>query len=127
LVYNVSACYSYVMTLRQDAGYFAATGVTPEIAAYFAALPGWYTAMWTIGAWGSLIASLGLLLGKSWSVPWFIASQLAFIINSVATLLNPKAYEVMGNVGWMWSIATIALGVLVVWYAIAMKRRDVLR
>jgi hypothetical protein len=126
LVYNAAACYSHVQTLRQDASYFAGTGVTPELAAYFAALPYWYIVMWTIGAWGGLVASVGLLLHKSWSVQWFIASQLGFIVNSVATLLNPKAQEVLGSVGQIWSIATIVIGILVVLYSMAMKRRGVL-
>jgi len=39
LFYSAMSCYSHVMTLTQNAGYFRATGVTPEIAAYFAAVP----------------------------------------------------------------------------------------
>ena len=63
---------------------------------------------------------------RSWSVPWFIVSQLAFVINGVATLLNPNAYEVPGSVGWIWSIGTVVLGVRVVLYRIAMTQRGVL-
>jgi hypothetical protein len=127
LVWNAMSCFSHVMTLMQNAAYFRATGVTPEIAAYFAALPAWYVVTWTIGVWGGLLAAVGLLMRKSWAVWWLAASQLAMAVNSVATLLNPDAYEVLGNVGSIGAIAVIALGAFVVLYSMALKRRGVLR
>jgi hypothetical protein len=48
-------------------------------------------------------------------------------VNSVATLLNPGAYEVFGSVGRIWAIATIALGAFLVLYSMAMKRHGILR
>jgi hypothetical protein len=81
LVWNAMSCYSYVMTLRQNDAYFRATGITPEIAAYCAALPAWYVAAWTIGVWGGVLAAAGLLMRKSWAVWWFAASQLATVVN----------------------------------------------
>jgi hypothetical protein len=126
LVWNALSCYSYVMTLTQDESYFRGTGVTPEIAAYFAAVPAWYVVAWTIGVWGGLLAAVGLLIRKSWAVWWFAASQLAMAVNSVATLLNPKA-EVLGKVGSIGAIAVITLGAFVVLYSMPMKRRGVLR
>jgi hypothetical protein len=127
LAYGALSCYSHVMTLTQNAAYFRATGVTPEIAAYFAGVPAWYVAAWTIGAWGGVLAAVGLLMRKSWAVWWFAASQLAMAVNSVATLLNPDAHEALGNVGWIWAVATIALCAFLVLYSTAMKRRGVLR
>jgi len=57
---------------------------------------------------------------------WFAASQLAMAVNGVWTLLNPDAYEVLGNVGWIWAVATIVLSAFLVRYSIAMKRRGLL-
>ena len=34
LAWNAMSCYSHVMTLTQNAPYFRATGVTPQIAAF---------------------------------------------------------------------------------------------
>lgn len=127
LAYSVLSCYSHVMTLTQNAAYFRATGVTPEIAAYFATVPAWYVVTWTIGVWGGLLAAAGLLMRKSWAVWWFAASQLALAVNSVWTLLNPDAYEVLGNVGWIWAVATIGLCAFLMIYSMALKRRGVLR
>jgi hypothetical protein len=127
LIWNAMACVSHVMTLTQNAAYFRSTGVTPQIAAYFAASPAWYVVAWTIGVWGGVVAAVGLLMRKSWTVWWVTASQLAMVINSVATLLNPDAYEVLGNVGWIGAIVRIALGAFLVLYSMAMKRRGVLR
>jgi hypothetical protein len=97
------------------------------MAAYFAAVPAWYVAAWTIGVWGGLLAAVGLLIRKSWAVWWFVASQLAMAVTSVATLLNPEAHEVLGKVGSVGAIAVITLGAFVVLYSMAMKRRGVLR
>jgi hypothetical protein len=127
LVYSAMSCYSHAMTLTENASYFRATGVTPEIAAYFAAVPAWYVVTWTIGAWGGLLAAVGLLVRKSWAVWSFAVSQLAMAANSVWTLVNPDAYEVFGNVGWIWALTTIALCAFLVFYSMAMKRRCILR
>jgi hypothetical protein len=127
LVWNAASCYSYVMTLAQDEGYFRATRVTPEMAAYFATLPGWYVASWTVGVWGGVLAAVGLLLRKSWAAWWFAASQLAMGINSLATVLRPGARDVFGALGSIWAIVTIILGACLVLYSMAMKRRGVLR
>lgn len=127
LVWNVASCYSHVMTLAQNPGYFRAAGVTPEMAAYFASVPAWYVLTWTIGVWGGLIAAFGLLLRKSWAVWWCAASQLAMVVNGLATLLSPLAREVLGRVGAVGAIATIAVAMLLVLYALAMKRRGVLQ
>ena len=126
LVWNALSCYSYVMTLTQNAAYFRAGGITPQIAAYFAAVPAWYVVAWTIAVWGGLVAAVGLLIRKSWTVWWFAASQLAMVINSVATLLNPAA-RVLGRVGSISAIVLIILGAFLVLYSMAMKRRGILR
>jgi hypothetical protein len=127
LVWNAMSCYSQVMTLTQNDAYLRAMRITPEIAAYFAALPAWYVAAWTIGVWGGVLAAVGLLMRKSWAVWWFAASQLAMVVNSVATLLDSEAHEVLGAVGSIMAIATIMLGAFVVLYSVAMKRRGILR
>jgi lysylphosphatidylglycerol synthetase-like protein (DUF2156 family) len=127
LAWNAMSCYSHVMTLTQNAAYFRATGVTPQIAAYFGALPAWYVVAWTIAVWGGVVASAGLLMRKSWTVWSFVASQLAMVINGVATLLNPHARGVLGRVGSISAIVLIILGAFVVLYSMAMKRRGVLR
>jgi hypothetical protein len=127
LVWNAMSCVSHVMTLSQNAAYFRAAGVTPEMAAYFAAVPAWYVVAWTIGVWGGLLAAVGLLMRKSWAVWWCVVSQLAMAVNSVWTLLNPDAYEILGNVGSIGAVAVIAFGAFLVLYAIAMKRRGILR
>lgn len=126
LIWNVASCYSYVMTLSQNSAYFRATGVTPQIATYFASVPAWYVVAWTIGVWGGLLAAVGLLLRKSWALWLVVASQLSMVVNSFATLLNPTAREVLDKVGVIGAIATIAVAIFLVTYALAMKRRNVL-
>jgi hypothetical protein len=126
LIWNAASCYSHVMTLSQNPGYFRATGVTPQIAAYFASVPAWYVVAWTIGVWGGLLAAVGLLLRKSWAAWLVAASQLSMVVNSIATLVNPIAREVLGKVGVIGAIATIVVAILLVSYAAAMKRRGVL-
>ena len=39
VVWNAGSCYSHVMTLTQNAAYFRMAGITPEMAAYLAAVP----------------------------------------------------------------------------------------
>jgi hypothetical protein len=126
VVWNAASCYSYAMTLTQNAAYFRAGGITPEMAAYFAAVPVWYVVAWTIAVWGGLVASVGLLMRKAWTVWWFAASQLAMIINSVWTLVNPDA-KVLGRVGSIGAIVAIILGVFLVLYSMRLKQRGVLR
>jgi len=78
LAWNAVSCYSYVMTLTQNAAYFRATGVTPEIAAYFAAVPAWYVVAWTIGVWGGLVAAeLQSILARRTCSDWRSATGCA--------------------------------------------------
>ena len=126
VVWNAGSCASHVMTLTQNAAYFRAAGITPEMGAYLAAVPAWYVVAWTIAVWGGLVASVGLLMRKSWTVWWFAASQLAMIINSVWTLLNPDA-KVLGRIGSISAIVLIILGACLVLYSMRLKERGVLR
>ena len=118
------SCCSYVPMLTQNAAYFRSTGVTPRIAAYFAAVPARYVVAWTIAVWGGAVAAVGLLMRKSWTVWWLAASQLAMVINGVATLLNLDARELSGRVG---AIVAIILGAFLVLYSLLLKQRGVLR
>jgi hypothetical protein len=77
--------------------------------------------------WGGLLAAVGLLMRKSWAVWWFAASQFAVAVNSVMTLLISEAREVLGIVGSISAIALIILGVFLLLYSMAMKRRGILR
>jgi hypothetical protein len=126
VVWNAGSCYSHVMTLTQSAAYFRMAGITPEMAGYLAAVPEWYVVAWTIAVWGGLVASVGLLMRRSWTVWWFAASQLAMIIISMWTLLNPDA-KVLGRVGSISAIVLIILGAFLVLYSMRLKQRGVLR
>lgn len=126
-LWNGASCYSYVMTLTRSAAYFDATGLTAEMIAYFAALPAWYVAAWTVAVWGALLASLGLLVRRSWAVSLFAISLPGAIVMTAATLLNANTREMFGPVGLAMSAMVVVIGGFELLYSKAMKKTGVLR
>ena len=126
LIWSAASCYSYVMTRTANAGYFESTGLTPEMVAYFGALPAWYIVAWTIGVWSELLATFGLLIRRPWSVWLFAISMPAMLAMSVATMLNEYAREMLGQVGLIFTAMTVFFSVFEVLYSMAMRKNGVL-
>jgi hypothetical protein len=94
---------------------------------YFTTRPLLYDLAANVSVWGGVVAAIGLLMRKSWTVPWVLVSQAAMGLNCIYTLVSPDANKALGAKGSIPAIILMLLGALLVVYTIKMKRRGLLR
>src|SRR5687767_16039535 len=81
VLFNAIGVFDYVMSMTQGASYMASAGMTPAQIAHYQEMPAWMMAVWAIGVWGALIASVLLLLRNKLAVPVFAVSLAAFLVS----------------------------------------------
>jgi len=109
----------------------AQAGRLPDLsadeAAYYAAQPLWFAAMTDIGLLSAIAAAVALLLRSRWAVPLF-ALSIVFIAVTAGYDLAAGTSRMYANQGALAVTLLIwVLAVLQLWYAIAMRKRGVLR
>jgi len=101
--------------------------IKPDEAAYYAAKPMWLSLTTAIATYGSVLASILLLLRKAAAVPVF-ALALAFILLNDGIELARGTSRVYANSGAAIVTGIIAvIAVFMVWYAWKIKQKGVLR
>ena len=128
LLWNGFGAYDFIMSTTQGEEYFVASGMTPEMIAYFNAMPTWMYAPWIAGVWGAVLGSLALLMRKRWAVWLFAVSLVGAVVSLIYGLVNPMP-ELPAEMAVMqfmpWVIVSIAA--FLWWYAGRMAARGVLR
>jgi hypothetical protein len=102
-------------------------GIDVGEAAYYAAKPAWKVVLTAVGTYGSVLATLLLLMHRKASVTLF-AIMLAIVLVGSAIELADGTSRAYANAGAAIATAVIAASVaFMAWYARAMQRRGVLR
>lgn len=125
LLWNFVGALDYTMTHLRVESYLAA--FTEEQKAYFFGYPAWAVACWALGVWGSFAGSLLLLLRSKWAVQSFAIS----VIGLIGATIYQMTADIPGSLNtasaWAFSaviwIATIGL----LWFAMRMRGRSILR
>lgn len=84
---------------------------TPEQLEIAANLPSWVTAAFAIAVFAGALATIGLLLRKSWSVKLWLLSLLAVIVQMGYLLINGYASSIV------MTIMIIVFALVFVWFA----------
>ena len=124
-LWNSVGAFDYTMTQTRNPAYLAQ--FTPEQLDYFASFPAWATGAWALGVWGAVAGSLLLLFRSRWAVQ-------AFGI-ALAGLAGTTLFEVTANhpaglsttSAWLFLASIWAITALLLWYALRMRARAVLR
>lgn len=128
LLWNSVGCIDYTMTELHNDAYFAMGGFTPEQIAWFTSFPAWAIAFWAVGVWGALTGSILLLLRSRHAIVAFALSLIGLAVGTIyqfgigdmpASLNTPGTQALTTG---LWVIAIFLL-----WYAMRMKARGVLR
>ncbi len=106
LVWNLIGVANYLMTVTISPEALSAMPVN-ERALYD--LPAWVTSAFAIAVWGGTLASIALLLRKSWAVPVFIVSLVALVVQFGHALFGTATLQVKGM-----SAAALPLIILVI-------------
>ena len=125
LLWNAVGAIDYAATQFRYDPYMSQ--FTPQQLEYFYGLPAWVVATWAIAVWGSLLASIGLLLRKRWSATLFGVAIVAMVLTAVHNFLLSDGAAIMGEGAMAFTavIWIIAFGLF--FYARALSKRSVLR
>ena len=127
LLWNAGGAADYVKAKLRLGPY--AGELEPQIAAFFEALPAWYTATWTIGVWFSVLGSIFLLMRSRLANGAFILSLLGLAASSVYTfvILDTSPMRDAGLAAMIFTVAIYVVLIVLIIYARAMTRSGVLR
>jgi hypothetical protein len=125
-LWNAYGCYDYLMTQTRNQAYLAQ--FTEAQRAYVESFPALAQGAWALGVWGALAGSLLLLARSRWAVAAFGVSLFGLAASTVYQhLLSRMPGELMDGAMMVLSLAIWAIVVGLLLYALAMRRRGVLR
>lgn len=124
VLWNAIGCFDYFATQSKLESYMSQ--FTTEQLEYFYAFPVWVDAAWAIAVWGSLLASIGLLLRKAWAVWLFGLAILGMAATAVYSFLLSDGMALMGSGAVYFTIVIWIIALFLFFYAQAMARRRVL-
>jgi hypothetical protein len=127
LLWNSGSAYDYLMTNIRDAGYLEQMGVTPEVMQAIDAMPVWAMVAWALGVWGALAGSLLLLLRSRFAAPMFAVSLIGLAGSTIFQLGMALPGEMTTPGMIVMALAIWAVAVLLLIYAIRMRRAGALR
>lgn len=123
IIWNAGGAFDFTATVTQWAPYMS--NFTEEQLAFFYSFPWWQYVVWGIATWGAFLGSIALLMRHRWAVWLFLVSLIGAGVSFVQGMSIKDAPEGTGGVVFPLIIITIAVLLLV--YAIWLKRKGVLR
>lgn len=86
--------------------------------------PGWIRAVFGIAVIGGLLGCIGLLMKKAWSIPLFLVSLIAILIQMGYSWFATNAVEAVGPVmGIVMPLVVILIGAFLWYYARSSQRK----
>ncbi len=115
LLWNLMGVMSYIMQVTMSPEGLA--NMPEAERALMESLPAWATGAFAIAVFGGTLACVGLLLKKAWSVPVFLVSLVAIVVQFTYWLFMTTAMEVHGTEAIIMPLLVTIIGVFLVWYS----------
>ena len=125
LLWNLIGALDYTATQLRIEAYMSQ--FTPEQLEYFYGFPSWAVACWAIAVWGSLLASILMLLRQRLAVPVFGIAIVAMVLTTVQNYLLSEGLRIMGSGAAVFSAVIAFIALFLFFYSRAMATRGVLR
>ena len=125
LLWNLIGALDYTATQLRIESYMGQ--FTPEQLEYFYGFPSWAVACWAIAVWGSLLASILMLLRQRLAVPVFGIAIVAMVLTTVQNYLLSEGLRIMGSGAAVFSAVIAFIALFLFFYSRAMATRGVLR
>lgn len=129
LLWNGFGAWDFIQTTTRGEAYMRAMGFGDDMIAYYNAMPTWMYGPWILGVWGAVIGSILLLARRRWAVVAFALSFLGALISLIyGKLIDPPPTPTpeMAAMAWM-PYLILLIAAFLLWYALAMAKRGVLR
>ena len=130
LLWNAFGAYDYLMTRARNMDHLSSMpGVDPnEMLAYIDAFPIWAQIGWGLGVWSALAGSVLLLVRNRWAVLAFILSLVGMVLGLGYQYVGPPAPAgMMEGVMAFMPLVIFLIGVLLLAYALNMRKKGVIR
>lgn len=125
LLWNAFGVYDYLMTNTRDAAYLAQ--FPPEMMQYVDEMPYWTLGVWTLGVWGAVVGSLLLLQRSRFAAHAFAASLAGLAASTVYQLGSDMPEAMMSGVAVGMTVVIWIGAIVLLWYAVRMRKAGVLR
>jgi hypothetical protein len=125
VLWNLGGAFDYTATQTRMESYMSQ--FTPEQIEYFYAFPAWMDAAWAIAVWGSLLASLLLLMRRRMAVNLFGLAILGLAVSTVYNFFLNNGAAVMGDGAVMFTGVIWIIALFLFFYSKGMESRRVLR
>jgi hypothetical protein len=129
LAWNGFGVFDYIRTKTGGAQYLREFGLTQAQIDHMLAMPAWVTAVWALGVFSALAATLLLLLRRRHAAPMFAASLGFYLLSLVHTYLLSDGAQVMESApgGMAMQLVVLAGCLFFAWYSRRMAALGVLR
>lgn len=124
LLWNAMGAFDFLATTIPLESYMSQ--FTQEQLDYFYGMPLWMMVVWAASVWGGVLAAVGLLVRKAWSVWLFGLSMLTAVIATLYCFILSDGAEIMGTTGAVFSAVILLVAIFFFFYARAMAKRGVL-
>lgn len=126
LLWSCCGAMDFTMTEIHSAAY--TKNFTAAQLSFTYGLPLWVVIAWGVATWGGVVGSLLLLLRRCVAVCVLLVAFVAMILLTAYNFGIADGMKSMGGVGGLvFSCIIVVAGILVWFYARAMRRRGVLR
>jgi len=123
LLWNLFGLMMYIMTVTATPETYASSGYTPEQIDFIMMIPAWAISAFAIAVNAGVLASVFLLLRKSWAVPTFVLSFAALLVLDVFNFIIRDTFGMFGLREVLTQSAILLIGLLLVLYARSARRK----
>ncbi|MBB5687508.1 hypothetical protein [Sphingobium boeckii] len=125
-LWNCGGVFDFTMTNSRNADYLA--GFSPEMMTWVDAFPLWSILAWGAGVFGALAGSLLLLARSRWAVLSFAVSLAGLMLVTIYQFaLSDRPASLTSGGEWLFSAALHIVAILLLYYALRMRTKGVLR
>ena len=121
LVWNLIGLMFYYQQMTLTPEMMASMGA--EIAAFLDATPVWANAGYAIAVNAGVLASIALLLRKSWAFPLFALSFIGVLVQDFDAFVLRDVVAVWGSSAYYVPSAVIVIGLIELWYSRSVANR----
>lgn len=121
LLWNLLGCLAFFSDLRLTPEDLAKLPEAQQ--ALYAARPGWAVAATAIAVFGGVLGAIGLLLGRRWALPLFVASLLGILVQDFGLFVLAKGASLAGPEAVVMQGIVLAVGIGLVLLARTGKAR----
>jgi hypothetical protein len=121
LVWNLIGLMFYYQQMTLTPEMIASIGA--EIAAFMEATPVWANAGYAIAVNAGVLASIALLLRKSWAFPLFVLSFAGVLVQDLDAFVLRDVVAVWGSSAYYVPAAVIVICLFELWYSRSVANR----